>query len=132
MTYQNLSAINDGDISTDLLPSNGFNVLREIDETSGKNDKMTTSGSLNLRYNITSKLAVSGLVSYSYDHNKSEDVIGKDTYAAFTDRLYFDRTNENWTPYGSITQTASSGDSYDARAQVSYMDTFWDKQQFRC
>ena len=63
---------------------------------------MTTSGSLNLRYNITSKLAVSGLVSYSYDHNKSEDVIGKDTYTAFTDRLYFDRTNENWTPYGSI------------------------------
>ena len=126
MTYQNLSAINDGNISTDLLPSNGFNVLREIDETSGKNDKMTTSGSLNLRYNITSKLAVSGLVSYSYDHNKSEDVIGKDTYTAFTDRLYFDRTNENWTPYGSITQTASSGDSYDARAQVSYMDTFWD------
>ena len=125
MTYQNLSAINDGDIGVDLLPANGFNILREIDETSGRNDKMTTSGSLNLRYNITNKIAFTGLLSYTYDHNKSEDVIGKDTYAAFTDRLYFDNTNANWTPYGSITQTASSGDSYNARGQFSYVDTYW-------
>lgn len=49
---------------------------------------------------------------------------GRDTYAAFLDRLYFDENNGDWIPYGSITQTSSDGTSYNVRGQLEYRGVF--------
>ncbi len=126
MTYFNLTDINDGDASSPLLPVNGFNIIREMDETSSNNTKTTISGNFNINYRPIEQITLSGLVSYTHDNNSVDLLKGKDTYAAFSDRLWFDETNLNWTPYGSYTQTSSNGDCYNARAQASYSDTFND------
>ena len=67
-----------------------------------------------------------GLDNYN---NKVDDVKGRDTYAAFLDRLYFDENNSEWIPYGSITQTSSDGSSYNVRGQLEYRDVFGDAHQ---
>ena len=83
--------------------------MREMKETSSSADNTSASVRMNLGYDIIEKLRISGLVSYTYYNNKVDDVKGRDTYAAFLDRLYFDENNSEWIPYGSITQTSSDG-----------------------
>lgn len=127
LTYFNLPDINDdADIDAEKLPVNGFNILREMDETSSKNTKTTLSGNFNISYRPIEQITLSGLVSYTRDNNDIDLYKGKDSYAAFTDRIFFDKSNIDWTPYGSYTQTSSNGDSYNARAQAAYSDTFRD------
>ncbi|KXB36146.1 TonB-dependent receptor plug domain protein [Bacteroidales bacterium KA00344] len=120
MTYFNLASINDGDVEAPKLPVGGFNILREMEHTSKKADKTAVSGVLDIRYRLCDPITLSVLVSYSHDNNDSETLIDKDTYTAFKDRMWFDERELNWTPYGSLLQSAAHGDSYTGRVQADF------------
>lgn len=105
------------------LPENGFNIMREINETSS--DATASSFSIlgSTTINIVKGLTFNGLASFSYNGDMSENINGKDTYAAFQDRpfeidMYSKRT------YGSITQMSSFNTSYMLRGQLNYSKTF--------
>ncbi len=123
-TYYNLQSINEGNANIVILPTNGFNIMRELKETSSTADNANVRVQMNLSYDILSHFKFSGLVSYTYFNNKVEDMRGRETYAAFLDRLYFDEYNQSWTPYGTITQTSTNGSSYNTRGQLEYTNTF--------
>jgi len=117
-TFYNLKAVNGGgyDIYT---PPNGVNIFREINETSnvGKNFSGTVTADLN--YRITRHLKFTGLGSFSYTDNRSDNINGRYTNTAFKDRLYFDAYPSTRT-YGSITQTTSNISAYLLRGQLQY------------
>ena len=120
-TYFSLSHANGNYVVN--LPENGFNMMREINETSSD---ATSSGFTikgNTTINILKGLTFTGLASFSYNGDMSENVNGKNTYAAFEDRpfetdMYSKRT------YGSITQMSSYNTSYMLRGQLNYSKTF--------
>ncbi len=123
-TYFGLAGINDGNATDDFMPTNGFNIMREMKETSSDADDASARVQVNLDYEILNQLKFSGLMSYSYNSSKVEDIKGRDTYVAFLDRLYFDKDNREWSPYGVITQTSSTGSSYNVRGQLEYKNIF--------
>ena len=125
MTYFNLSALSDGfGAVAPILPTDGFNILREMKQTSGDADQSNVTARMDLRYEFTSKVRFNGLVSYSYANNRMVDIKKKDSYAAFEDYLYFDKNNRDRVPYGNITRRESNADSYNARGQLTYEDTY--------
>ena len=125
MTYFNLNRINEGEDYYDTqLPPQGFNILRELEETESNSRKFSATGQATLTWNITSWLQFSGLLSYTFTNTRDETVLGKETYAAWTDRLYFDDDTEN--QYASISEAIANGESYDVRGQLSYSDMFGD------
>ena len=65
-TYFNLAGINDGNLSDGVQPPSGFNIMREMKETSSSADNTSASVRMNLGYDIIEKLRISGLVSYTY------------------------------------------------------------------
>ncbi len=121
-TYYNLNQINGGREA--ILPANGYNVMREINETSSVAEDFSANLMLNLNYTISSKFRFSGMISYNFINNKSENINGPDTYAAFSDKpSQLDDWNSRRT-YGSITQMSSNNTNYSARGQISYSDIF--------
>ena len=120
-TYFTLRQTN-GDYSTPQ-PEIGFNIMREINETSSdaKSSMFTILG--NTTINIVKGLTFTGLASFSYNGDMSENVNGKDTYAAFQDRPFETETYSKRT-YGSITQMSSNNMSYMLRGQLNYSKTF--------
>lgn len=119
MTWTNAARAN-GNTRT-VYPLNGFNIMREMDNTYNETKNRFISTRLNLNYSITDKLLFSGLASYTYTSNSSESVNGKDTYAAFQDRLSFSQRNPK-DIYGSIMQSTSENSSYNVRGQLSWND----------
>lgn len=120
MTYFNLASMNDGNQESPALPVEGFNILREMEHTAKTADKTTVSGRLNAEYRITDWLRLTGLVSYTHDTNNTESLKEADSYSAFIDRLWYHKDLIDWTPYGSLMQSNSAGDSYNARAQANF------------
>ena len=121
-TYYNLNQINGGREA--ILPANGYNIMREINETSSVADDYAANLMLSLNYIISSKFRFSGLVSYSFINNKSDNINGIETYAAFTDKpSQLDDWNSRRT-YGSITQSSTNNTNYSARGQLNYSDIF--------
>lgn len=121
-TYFALSNIN-GNVSS-TLPDNGFNLMREINETSSKstNGNFTLTG--NTTINITKDLKFIGLASFSYISDNSENVNGKNTYAAWQDRPFETNLTTSKRIYGSITQTSTYNSNYMLRGHFSYGHTF--------
>lgn len=120
-TYFSLSHANGNYMEN--MPENGFNMMREINETSSDASASAFTILGNTTVNIVNGLTFTGLASFSYNGDMSENVNGKDTYAAFEDRpfetdLYSKRT------YGSITQMSSYNTSYMLRGQLNYSKTF--------
>lgn len=113
-TFYSLKEYNGGgyDIYT---PPNGYNILREINETSNINDNYSGTVTANVGYKFTNLLRFSGIASYSYTNNQSDNINGRYTRAAYSDRLYFDSNTDR--TYGSITQTTSNNSSYLLRGQ---------------
>lgn len=121
-TYYNLNQINGGREA--ILPANGYNIMREINETSSVADDYAANLMLSLNYIISSKFRFSGLLSYSFINNKSDNINGIDTYAAFKDKpSELDDWNSRRT-YGSITQSSANNTNYSARGQLNYSDIF--------
>lgn len=105
------------------LPSNGFNIMREINETSSEANSTSVTLQGNTTVNIAKGLTFTGLASFSYFGDLSENINGKDTYAAFKDRP-FELTYTSKRTYGSITQSSTFNTSYMLRGQLNYSRTF--------
>ena len=125
MTYFNLNNINEGeDYLSSHLPPQGFNILRELEETEGDSKKFSATGQATLTLDITGGLQFSGLMSYTFTNTRDKTVLGEETYAAWTDRLYFDTNNNTENQYASISEANANGESYNVRGQFSYTDLF--------
>ena len=125
MTYFNLNNINEGeDYLASHLPPQGFNILRELEETEGDSKKFSATGQATLTLDITGGLQFSGLMSYTFTNTRDKTVLGEETYAAWTDRLYFDTNNNTENQYASISEANANGESYNVRGQFSYTDLF--------
>lgn len=107
-------------------PQNGFNVFREINETTAK----TTSANMKLTGNISwflsDELKLSGLASFSYVSDNSENINGINTYAAYQDRPFERSPISSKRRYGSIAQQATYNKNYLLRGQVNYTKRFLD------
>ena len=122
-TWTSLSE-NHGTLSTQT-PVNGFNILRDINETSSDTKNFAGSVIGNLKYNVNDKLSLEGLASYSYTNNSTENYNGANTYSAWIDRPFDDLVYlSSKRVYSSITQSASTNQSYLLRAQLNYSNTF--------
>lgn len=120
-TYFTLSAANGEYVEN--LPDSGFNIMREINETSSDATSSMFSILGNTTINIAKGLTFTGLASFSYNSDMSENVNGKETYAAFQDRP-FESGRSTQRTYGSITQMSSFNTSYMLRGQLNYSKTF--------
>ena len=83
-----------------VQPPSGFNIMREMKETSSSADNTSGTVGVNLGYDIIEKLKISRLASYTYYNNKVDDIEGKRYVCRFLDRLYFDENNGDWIPMG--------------------------------
>lgn len=121
-TYYNLTHANG---SYDVkLPKGGYNIFREINETTNKTKNISASLIANLSVNICDNLSFEGLASYGYVSNMSDNINGKNTYAAWIDRPFRDENTDRI--YGSITQTSAYNTNYNLRGQLHYFNTFAD------
>ena len=123
-TYFSMAQVN-GDLFN-ILPTNGVNVFREIDNITLEG----TTSALTLRADATWHLGdhfrLYGLASYSYSADNSDSEVGQETYAAWTDRP-FEGTNQlSKRIYGNATQTANYNRNWQVRAQLNYGQTFAD------
>lgn len=123
-TYFKLSKINGGYDPT--IPPNGFNILREMNETESITDNFSTSARFSFDYTFFEKLKFSGLGSFSFTNNKSDSYLGKESYSAYIDRLYFDTQTNSSRTYGSISQSNANNSSYLLRGQLNYSDVYRD------
>lgn len=102
------------------LPSNGFNVMREINETTNTATASTVNLRGDLTWNITDDLRIYGLAAFTRGSDVSENEVGQDTYAAWNDRP-FEGPNFNSTRvYGNWTHAATTNTSWILRAQASW------------
>lgn len=127
-TYYKLPKVNGSYDPT--IPPNGFNMLREMNETESKTDNFSITSRFNPDYSFFKQLKFSGLASYSFTNNKSDNYKGKDTYAAFVDRLYFDTQGNSSRTYSSISQSNTNNSSYSLRGQLSYSDVYREIHRF--
>jgi hypothetical protein len=123
-TYYSIRSANG---TTDMpLPSCGFNIMREINETSSKSTNYDATAIANLSIKIIDNLSFEGLASYSYVNNTSDNINGKDTYAAWLDRPFEINSYTSNRTYSSITQSSAYNRSYNLRGQFNYHNTFGD------
>ena len=122
-TYHILRQANGG--TETILPPNGYNIMREINETSSEVNDASVNLQLQVNYKLSSKFSINGLAAYSFINNKSDNINGIETFAAFSDRVSFEKFNSRRT-YGSITQSSANNVTYTARAQINYSDIFAD------
>ncbi|WP_099291088.1 SusC/RagA family TonB-linked outer membrane protein [Butyricimonas sp. Marseille-P3923] len=123
-TYYSLAAANGYPDKDKLLPPDGFNIMREMNENSTKADNVSTGLRVGFDYDILKQLKFSGLASFAFTNNKTDDIYGENTMTAFNDRLDFDKSTTR--TYGSITQTSSNNESYSVRGFLTYADVFND------
>lgn len=105
-------------------PENGFNIMREINETSSMNSSTSVTLTGRATINICRGLTFDGLASYSYSGDVAEVINGANTYAAFQDRPFENDSFTSKRTYGSISQTSSYNTSYMLRGQLNYARTF--------
>lgn len=109
------------------LPDNGFNVMRELNETSSEARNVSVSTVGTLSWNIIDHLSFEGLASYHYTGDNSDNINGADTYSAWIDRPFEEMMAlTSKRKYGSITQTSSYNTSYNLRGHFHYSNTFGD------
>ena len=121
-TYWELRLAN-GD-QTLQMPENGFNVMRELDNTSNETRNFDMQAIANLSVTITDKLNFEGLASYGYVNNMGDNINGRDTYAAWLDRPFENNQLYSKRTYSSITQNSAYNTNYNLRGQLHYFNTF--------
>jgi TonB-linked SusC/RagA family outer membrane protein len=122
-TYYSIRSANGG---LDLpLPEVGFNLMREMDHTSLKDNNFNLTLIGNMSVNILENLSFEGLASFSYVTDNSDNFNGKDTYAAWQDRPFDDPFTSKRT-YSNIMQSSTYNRSYNLRGQLHYFNTFND------
>lgn len=106
-----------------VMPKNGFNIIRELDSNYSKTANMNGTFRAQTDFRIIEPLHFVGLVSYSYSNNSTDKVIDKYSYSAFRDRLGSDDRSQT-NLYGNISQNRTNRNSYVARGHFSFNKTF--------
>ncbi len=106
------------------LPDEGYNIFREINETSNKTKNFSASLIANMSVKILENLSFEGLASYGYMTDTSDNINGKNTFSAWSDRPFDSSMDASKRTYGSITQTSAYNTNYNLRAQLHYSKTF--------
>ena len=112
------------------LPEEGYNIFREINETSNETKNITASLIANMSVKLTDNLSFEGLASYGYVTDMSDNINGKDTYSAWTDRPFEASQFNSTRKYGSILQTSAYNTNYNLRGQLHYFNTFANDHYF--
>lgn len=107
----------------EVLPKNGFNILRELNENYSKTKNHRTSLRAKADWQINNHLIFTGLASYTHSDNSTDKIVDKHTYTAFKDRLGHDKYTTDKL-YGSISQNTGITNSYIARGHFAYNRTF--------
>lgn len=123
-TYFSLGYYN-GRGQEEVMPENGFNILRELDSNSTETVNWSNSLRGSLDINIFGPLKFVGLASYSFSSTSTDKIVDKDTYTAFRDRLGND-DHSLTNLYGSITQNRAGRNSYVLRGHFAFNETFKD------
>lgn len=121
-TYYALPRIN-GTYSA-VKPRNGFNIFRELNETSSKTRNIIAEVNANLKIDIWKGLSFDGLAAYGYTGNMADNINGANTYAAFQDRQFEGNALSSERQYGSIFQSTAYNLSYTLRGKLNYVRTF--------
>lgn len=123
-TYYSLNQLNDPlSVSTKpVIPETGFNIMRELDETSSLTKKNQTLISAGVDVKLSSKITFESLGSYKFSNNSLNEIFGINTKAAFDNRLSLDKLNKK--QYASINQTNTNSSEYLLRGQFAYRDHF--------
>jgi TonB-linked SusC/RagA family outer membrane protein len=127
-TYWELRLIN-GD-NTLQMPANGFNVMREMDNTSNVTKNFDMQAIVNISINFTDNFSFEGMGSYGYVNNMGDNINGRDTYSAWNDRPFEKGNIYSKRTYSSITQSAANNTNYNLRGQLHYFNTFGDVHYF--
>lgn len=123
-TYYALGEFNNNKTKKKIIPDSGFNVLREMNETSSRTKNVQTMVRAGIDYTIINGLRFVGLASYTYSTNRLKEIYGKNTKSALDNRLSVD--NNTNKEYASILQRNVDNDSYMARGHFAYDSSFGD------
>ncbi len=123
-TYYALGEFNNNKIKNKVIPDSGFNVLREMNETSSRTKNVQTMVRAGIDYTIIKSLRFVGLASYTYSTNRVKEIYGKNTKAALDNRLSVDFRSDK--EYASILQRNTDNDSYMVRGHFTYDESFGD------
>ena len=107
--------------ASSTIPSNGINVMREINETTMNTNSATTQIRGDLSWNIFKGFRLYGLASITLSNDNSDCEVGKNTYSAWLDRPFEgSQYSSSRRIYGSLTQTSNRNMSWLARIQANY------------
>ena len=121
-TYYALGEYNNKKTSSKIIPDCGFNVLREMDETSSRTKNIKTMVRAGIDYSIINHLRFVGLASYTYSTNRLKEIYGDGTKAALDNRMSVDYLSQK--EYASVLQRNIDNDSYMIRGHFAYDDQF--------
>ncbi len=101
-----------------IVPDSGFNILRELNETSSrtKNTGVTVRGGID--YTIVGSLRFVGLASYTYSTNRVKEIYGNGTKTALDNRMSVD--SQSSKEYASLLERNTDNDSYMVRGHFAY------------
>lgn len=103
------------------LPPNGFNVMREINETTMNTNSTSTQLRSDISWNLFEGFKLYGLAAFTFSNDNSDCEIGKNTYSAWQDRPFEGLSSTtSQRIYGSLTQTSNRNLSWLARIQANY------------
>lgn len=120
-TYFTLGKYNNKNTTRKEVPDGGFNIMREMNETSSRTKNVSTTVRAGIDYGIIpDKLRFVGLASYTYATNRLKEIYGNGTKAALDNRLSVDATSK--TEYASLMQRNIDNDSYMVRGHFAYDD----------
>ena len=112
-TYYSLGEYNNKKTSRKTVPDSGFNIMREMNETSSRTKNVNTTVRTGIDYSIISKLRFVGLASFTYSTNRLKEIYNSDTKAALDNRLSVDGLSQK--EYASILQRNIDNESYMVR-----------------
>lgn len=121
-TYYTLGKYNYEKTSRKKVPDSGYNIMREMNETSSRTKNINTTVRAGVDYSIISKLRFVGLASYTYSTNRLKEIYGNGTKAALDNRMTVDGLSKN--EYASLLQRNIDNDSYMVRGHFAYDDQF--------
>lgn len=103
-----------------IIPDNGINIIRDLNETSSKVNSFDMMQVATLSWKLLRNLKFEGVASLTYSSNNTDNINGKDTYAAFSDRPFEGNNYNSQRKYGSIFQSSAYNHSYNLRGQLNY------------
>ena len=127
-TWYNLGIIN----GASVMPTydRGFNIMRELEQTSNQTDNYAATARAGLDVRICKPLKFVGLASYSFGNNRTEKINLKDTYAAWENQLDDDKMYSR-SCYGSIIQNSYTKNSFMLRGHFEFNRNFGKVQQLQ-